>query len=166
MMLTELFRSPLHIQIIHVYLACHPGPSWLMYVSLITAKLGWRTPMSWCDMLYVLQASNISSNLYSARGHFRALKAQIWILNPTYLKCWLNEWIMFSTTMYITTYTQSLENRLTFLNGVFCDMFQILMIKYDPAGVTWPWHWVPAEANEFMVRFFWDWVYINWKWRA
>ena len=29
-------------------------------------------------------------------------------------------------------------NRLTFLNGVFCDLFQILVIKYDPAGVTLP----------------------------
>ncbi len=40
-----------------------------------------------------------------------------------------------------------------------CDLFQILMIKYDPAGVTWPWPWVTGEANEFMVRVFWDWVY-------
>ena len=46
------------------------------------------------------------------------------------------------------------ENRFEW---VFCDLFQILMIKYDPAGVTWP--WVPGEAKEFMVRFFWDWVY-------
>ena len=51
------------------------------------------------------------------------------------------------------------ENRLTFLNGVFCNLIQILMMKYDPAGVTRPWTWVPWEANEFMVRFFWDWVY-------
>ncbi len=51
------------------------------------------------------------------------------------------------------------ENRLTFLNGIFCDLFQIFMIKYDPAGVTWPWPWVPGEANDFMVRFFWAWVY-------
>ena len=50
------------------------------------------------------------------------------------------------------------ENHLTFLNGFFCDRFQILVIKYDPAGVTWPWPWVTGEANKFMVRFFWDWV--------
>ncbi len=31
--------------------------------------------------------------------------------------------------------------------------------RYDPAGVTWPWPWVPGEANKFMVHFFWDWVY-------
>ncbi len=37
-------------------------------------------------------------------------------------------------------------------------MFRICVIKYEPAGVTWPWPWVTGEANEFMVHFFWDWV--------
>ena len=52
------------------------------------------------------------------------------------------------------------KNYQTFLNRVFCNLFKIPVIKYDPAGVTWPWPWVTEEANEFMVRFFWDWVYI------
>ena len=50
------------------------------------------------------------------------------------------------------------ENHLTFLNGGFCDLFQIPLIKYDPAEVTWTWPWVTGEAKIFMVRFFWDWV--------
>ena len=53
------------------------------------------------------------------------------------------------------------ENHLIFLNEGFCDLFQIPLIKYDPAGVTWIWPWVTGEAKEFMVRFFWDWVYIS-----
>ena len=43
----------------------------------------------------------------------------------------------------------------------FCDLFQILMINYNPAGGNWSWPWVTGEINEFMVRFFWDWVYIQ-----
>ena len=47
------------------------------------------------------------------------------------------------------------ENHLTFLNGFFCGPFQILVIKYDPAGVTWPWPWVTWEAwihGAFLLR--------------
>ena len=35
--------------------------------------------------------------------------------------------------------------------GGFCDLFQILMIKYDPVGVSWPWPWPMVEANQIMV---------------
>ncbi len=41
--------------------------------------------------------------------------------------------------------------------------FIVYFIKHDSAGVTWPWPWVTGEADEFMVRFFWDWVYIGYR---
>ncbi len=49
--------------------------------------------------------------------------------------------------------------KVAFLLGKSVDRFQIPVIKYDAAGVPWPWPWVTVKANEFMVRFFWDWVW-------
>ena len=40
------------------------------------------------------------------------------------------------------------ENHLIFLNRVFRDLCQIPVIKYDPAGDTWPWTWVTGEAGK------------------
>ncbi len=45
--------------------------------------------------------------------------------------------------------------------GFFCDLFQILVTKCDPAGGTWPWPSVTVEDNEFMVRFFCILVFIH-----
>ncbi len=46
------------------------------------------------------------------------------------------------------------------LDRVFCDLLQIPVTWYDPAGVTWPWPWVTGQADESTVCFFWDWVYV------
>ena len=50
------------------------------------------------------------------------------------------------------------ENHSTYWDGVFCDLLQISISRYDPARVTWPWPWVAWQAGECMMHFFWDWV--------
>ena len=60
----------------------------------------------------------------------------------------------FQNTTYPSTFQDIGRPIRHFWMGFFCDLLQILTIKYDPADVNWPWPWVTEKPiNWWCVSF-------------